>query len=1675
MTTLAEKERAESSDLLVFDSELLAERDYWAKRLVDLGPPATFPRTAGAGGGSLAVEIELPGAVLEALGKLTGGKPFLVLSVLTGIVQLALAKHGNASPVALATPALLAEGESRQAAKANAVVILGSVDPGGAFRDLLMTARQTLLEAYKRQRFPVKHLLRHLGLAAATGSPLFDVALVYEDLHAPLVPAEHGFTFRFEGTGRALRGRLEVAAGRLDDAVASRLAGRFVRLLEGALADTARPLAHLDARTAEEIAAVERWSSTDAELDLSCPVPMLVAAVAEARPDALALAAGERSLTYGELLERSRRFARRLAALGVGPEVTVAVCAEPGPEMVTALLGVLLAGGAYVPLDSSHPAERLAFLIEDCGAPVVLAEEGLLEIAASRPPHVLVLDPDGRAFAGESAEPLEPALGPDSLAYVIYTSGSTGEPKGVAVRHGGLLNLITWHRRTYELGREDRTTQIAGPGFDASVWEIWPTLTAGASLHFPDPEVRIAPARLPGWLGEEEITLTFLPTPLAEATLGEVWPEGVGLRAVLTGGDRLHAPPPAGTPFELFNHYGPTENTVVATAGRVPAGRFEDGTPPIGRPIANHRIHLADSRLQAVPTGVAGELLIGGASLARGYHGRSAATAAAFVPDPWSPASGERLYRTGDLARLGADGQLDFLGRLDRQVKILGFRIELGEIEAHLRRHGGVAEAVVDVVEDTPEDRLLVAWIVPDGELPEPATLRAHLAERLPGYMVPSAFVGLDALPLSPNGKIDRRALPPPPARRGEADGGAEKPRHPVDETLCAMFAEVLGVERVGMDDHFFELGGNSLLATRLLARVSAAFDTEVPLVVLLQKPTVRDVAAAVKEARWSGRLAGRDAIERRPARTDHPLSPAQKRMWFLHRFEPESPAYNVPGAFRLKGRLDAPAFARALGGVVRRHATLRTAFREVEGEPRAVVRPAGEVELPTIDLAGLPAGHRETEARRIAGREARRPFDLETGPLLKACLLRLDATEHVAFLSLHHIVADGWSVGILAREVAALYGGELASRPAELPEPEVRYTDFAAWQSARLAGAERDVLLGYWRGLLEPRPPRLELPADHPGAASGRGEHRAFPLPDELSVELRRLARREGVTLYMLLLAAFYAFLHRLTGQQDLIVGSAIAGRERPEIEGLIGFFVNMLPLRLRLEDNPRFRTLLGRVRELTLGAYAHQEMPLDELVRELGVSEGLFDVAFGLQNAPRAVFDLPELVIEPLELDHEAVRFGLTVWVHETSGDGLKILWTYDTGRFEPATIARLNERFATVLAAAVKRPEAPVDTLELLAGATAAGPESASKSSSSPSPASPKEKKTMAKSLKKRAGFGKKKLGAAKKVTVSGEDLVTSRQFDGHACPLVIEPRAENVNLATWAAAKRDELEEKLLKHGAILFRGFGVDAPERFTEITRTVTPELLDYTERAAPRVQVKKGVYTSTEFPADQTIPLHHEMSYSHNWPTKIWFYCDQPAKEGGCTPLTEDRLVIESIDPKIRQRFLDKKVMYVRNYGEGVDLSWREAFQTEDRAAVEEYCRQSHMEAEWRDGDRLRTRAVRQVVATHPRSGDTVWFNHAHMFHQSNLPAAVRESLLAEFAEDELPRNAFYGDGTPIETSVLDEIRGVYNELAITFPWQKGDLLLCDNFLVSHGREPFVGPRRVLVAMAELFTNTEL
>jgi amino acid adenylation domain-containing protein len=1316
-------------------AELESQLAYWKSQLsgelpiIQLPLDHSRPAVQTFNGGNLTAS--LPPELAVALKALSREEGVTLFMAGLAIFQTLLHRYSGQTDIVMGSPIAgrqQAETEALIGFFVNTLVFRTDLSGDPTFRELLQRVREVALGAYTHQDLPFEKLVEELQPGRdLSRSPLFQVMFAIQN--APASPPDlsgisigflegAGVTAKFDlsmtmtDTGSGLVNTIDYNTDLFDHSTITRLFDHLHNLVESIVRQPDRRLSEFKLLAeSEQQQVVVEWNRTAVDYGVPRALHELVEAQVARTPEATALVFEDEEVSYAELNQRANKVARHLQSLGVGPDVIVGVCMERSVELVVGLLGILKAGGAYLPLDPAYPSQRLQFMLADARPPVLLTQQHLLTALPVHEAQVVCLDaPKWKTPLARDAE--NPAIEVSDLnaAYVIYTSGSTGRPKGAMNTHGAIVNRLLWMQDAYGLTPADRVLQKTPYSFDVSVWEFfWPLMT-GARLVVASPGGHQDAKYLAELIVRQQITTVhFVPSMLQIFIDSPEAGSCTSLRRVICSGEalshelqeRFHAC----LPTELHNLYGPTEAAVDVTAWACERGGQRHSVP-IGKPITNTTIYILDSKLCPVPVGVAAELHIGGIGLARGYLNHPELTAERFTPDPFSTTPGARLYKTGDLARYWPGGEIEYLGRLDFQVKVRGLRIELEEIEAVLAEHEAVREVVVVARRNKPGDIRLVAYLVSHDKLPVTSgELRLHAGQKLPDYMVPSAFVMLDELPLSPNGKLDRRALPEPEWSSPDAEGYIA-PRTATEEIVAGIWMEVLGAKQVSVHDNFFEIGGHSLLATQVISRVRQTFHVELLLRKVFEKPTVEGLAeiidSLVQEKQGVALAPPLRPIERTPAM---PLSFAQQRLWFLNQMEPDNPFYNITMAVRVDGRLDIGALEKTFQEIVRRHETLRTTFSSINGEAVQVIAPDVKLEIPLVDLEQLPEDQREDRVELLILEATQYKFDLETGPLFRVTLLKLEEESHVTIISLHHIVSDGWSLGLLIGEVASLYEAHVKGEPSRLADLPVQYADFAHWQRSWLDGQGLEMQLEYWRKQLAGAPPLLELPTDYPRPAvpTRRGAHTSLSVRDDVAEQLRLLGRAEGATLFMTLLAAFDILLARYTTQTDIVVGTPIANRNRVEVENLIGFFTNTLVLRADLSGNLTFRELLRRVRDLSLEAYTHQDLPFEQLVQELDPERDLshtplFQVMFGVQNVAIPGVDLPAIRLAPMTIESGIAKFDLSLFMFEGGGD-LQGRLEYSTDLFGSDTIARMMGHFQQLLASIASNPDQRIEDLPML----------------------------------------------------------------------------------------------------------------------------------------------------------------------------------------------------------------------------------------------------------------------------------------------------------------------------------------------------------------------------------------
>ena len=1217
----------------------------------------------------------------------------------------------------------------------NTLVLRADLSGNPSFRELLSRVRDICVAADANQDLPFEKLVQELQPERdQSRNPLFQVMFVLQNATSPfsgipglrIEPLELATTrspfdlslFLREREGKYI-GYIEYSTDLFDRDRIERMAGHFQTLLEAIVADPDQSIATLPILTeAERHQILVEWNDTAADYPKDKCIHQLFEEQVERTPDAIALEFEDKQITYRELNRRANQLAHYLISLGIGPEKLVGICVERSIEMVVGLLGILKAGGAYVPLDPTYPKERLRFMLEDSQVSVLLTQETLVEDRGWRiedgDPRSSILDPRLQSslprsrLAGNCAgkhENLSPALKADNLAYVIYTSGSTGKPKGVQIEHRSVVNCL--HSLGEQLGftEHDVLLAVTTISFDISALELFLPLVVGGKVVVAGRDQAVDGGELSRRLRDVSATAMQATPSTWRLLMDAGWKGSPGFK-ILCGGEAMPRELTEAllTSGKLWNLYGPTETTIWSMAHKVESA---EGSVPIGRPLANTKIYMLDSRLQPVPIGVHGDLYMGGDGLARGYWNNPELTAERFIPNPFSDEAHARLYRTGDRARYRSDGTIEFLGRTDNQVKIRGHRIELGEIESVLMQHSAVNQTVVVAFDefasdsDNPQSKIensksLAAYVVPvQSSAPAVIELRRFLQEKLPDHMVPSSFVFLNALPLTANGKLDRNALPPPDGERPLLDHGFVEPRTEIEELVAQIWRDVLKLDKIGIHDNFFDLGGHSLLATRVIANLQEVFSKDVPLHVLFDAPTIAELAVELEEIVRQGHAPELPPIMQAPRNGPLPLSMNQEHLWYVDQMMPGTHFFNMPYVYRLSGELNVEALEKALSEIIRRHEALRTVFDEVDGKLVQIIKDGSTIQLPTEDLRRGTPHDLSQQAAVLLLEEREQPFDLATGPLFRIRLLRLTDRESFLVVTMHHIISDQWSMQVFDREMVNIYEAYSQGRHSPFGGLPFQFGDHAVWEKGLLKSGLLDRQWEYWKQQLSG--PLLELEFTKSPARNKELSFRTSRQPIELDETLfggiKALARRESCTPFMIILAALNLVLYALTGQEDIRIGTLVANRRRREAESMIGHLLNTVVLRTKLSPNLSCGQLLRQVREITLAAYAHQELPFEQLARvletETKIKRGsLFQVLLSYHNADFQPVNLPGLTFASLgwqlpvsEPEVMLTACDLIVNIRETSTK-LTGSVNYKTDTFDKNIVASMTERFAAVL---------------------------------------------------------------------------------------------------------------------------------------------------------------------------------------------------------------------------------------------------------------------------------------------------------------------------------------------------------------------------------------------------------
>ncbi|WP_275667432.1 non-ribosomal peptide synthetase [Bacillus swezeyi] len=1172
----------------------------------------------------------------------------------------------------------------------NTLALRNEIDTSKRFKEFLNQTKDRTIAAFEHSEYPFDDLIRKLhNVREPNRNPLFDTMFVLEDARmftkqkgdvklSPIIfeldNAKFDMIFNVLDFEQQIVLNIEYSTNLLKEETTLRIAENYIRILEEISANLDVTLDQIDMISHEERRMlVEEFNNTEAAYSKEKTVHQLFEEQAKRTPDQTAVVFEEQKLTYRELNEKANQWARLLREKGVRPDTVVGIMMERSANMIAAIMGVLKSGGAYLPIDPEYPIDRIKYMMDDSGVKVILTDDpfgkgfetGSIEFIDIEDEKIDMQDPSDVADVNQSGD----------LAYVIYTSGSTGKPKGVMIEHHSLVNLCCWHQYRFEISPNDNSSIYASVSFDAFVWELFPYLTAGAAVHVLNQETRLDVEQLNRYFNEHHISISFLPTPVCEQFM---LLDNHSLRTLLTGGDKLNVFKENN--YQIVNNYGPTENTVVATSFKIDKPYHNI---PIGKPIDNVNTFILNQDNQLCPLGAVGELCIAGGGLARGYLNRPDLTAEKFIQHPLVP--GERMYRTGDLAKILPDGNIQFLGRVDQQVKIRGYRIEPGEIETQLLKHEDIDEAAVMAREDSDHDHYLCAYVVAKKEV-EPEEIRGFLKKNLPSYMVPAHFVKLDQLPLTVNGKLDKKSLPAP-ERSIEMEHGYEAPRDETEEKLVSIWEDALGIEKIGISSNFFDAGGHSLKAAALLSTIHKELSVKVPLRQIFETPTIkglREFIGSTKESAFT-------SIRKTEEKAYYRLSSAQKRLYILNQIEGSGVAYNMPFAMTIQGDFDVRRFENALNKMIERHESLRTSFFMIDGEPVQKIEKEIDFQVGYSDVGA------ESAEEKIKG--FIRPFHLEKAPLLRAEIVKVNENEHLMMFDMHHIISDGVSMDILMKELTVFYEGK------SLPPLNIQYKDYAEWEK----GIDQDHQLNkqeeFWLNMFKDDVPVLDMPADYkrPLAQSAEGDTVTVTIEKETFSKLQQMAKENGVTMYMLLLAGYTTLLSKYTGQEDVIVGTPIAGRKHEDVHHLIGMFINTLAIRNHPAGKKTFRNYLHEVKENTLLAYENQDYQFDDLVEKVNIKRDisrnpLFDTMLVYHNTDMKPFEAEGLRSKMLEIKRGISKFDLTVTASEALA-GLRLEVEYCTALFKKERIERLSEHLISLLQKAAENPDIELNQIDVL----------------------------------------------------------------------------------------------------------------------------------------------------------------------------------------------------------------------------------------------------------------------------------------------------------------------------------------------------------------------------------------
>ncbi|WP_137169584.1 non-ribosomal peptide synthetase [Marinomonas sp. FW-1] len=1668
--------------------------DYWRNKLEGM-PPAIALSTdhpyhaQGAPVGKV-LDYQFTSAVLthiEHSARTLGVTPF---QLMLAAFRLLLWRHSGQTDFAVGLPVAgrqHPESQSMVGLFVNTLVSRHPVQPEAPFATWLESMVDSLQKDLEHQEMPLEQLIANLqperNLAR---SPLFQVLFNYQsDLHGSrtlntadlewqtldLGDVERAAKFEIsinlfrQPEGLSLQ--LEYNASVFDQVRAEQWLTDYVALIEAVCGDAKQSIEQY--RLPSMVAPlIPHSEAITAQEDFLTRFEQQV----QQTPDATALIVADQKMSYQALNDAANRTAHWLLASGLveqgaADEQCIAFCLPRTQAMVIALLAIQKAGAAYLPLDPSHPLERSRYVLDHAQPKCVwVADEAMQTALASDLVPTMTWHNVQSLSAVQHCDNPMVVRHPASLQYCLYTSGSTGKPKGVAVERRQFANFLTAMER--QLPAFQSLLALTTVTFDIAGLELCLPLVKGATVVLGNEDDRRDSERLSALVKQHGVDL-IQATPSGWRLLAELAPASLANITALVGGEALEvelARQLQSRCKQVINVYGPTETTVWSTYQTL-RGNLSHALVAIGEPLRNNQCFVLDERLQPVPKGVIGELYIGGDAVTRGYLKQPALTAERYIPNPFM-ADGSRLYRTGDRVKQLAEGGLYFVERADHQVKIRGFRVELGEIESLLMSHPSVQHAAVGVWRQHHGDVLHGYCVMRAGHVFDSADLRTYLSAQLPEYMVPSSLQELAALPLNASGKVDRKALPEPK----QSDVAEVSELTTVQERVLAdAWQEVLGVTQLGKDSHFFHLGGHSLSAAQVRARLRSK-GWSLPLKAVFDGPQL----AAMAEQMVNDEQRTITPVARQ---TWMPLSPAQRRIWFMQQMDPQDAGFNMNFAVQIDGDLSHNALQHALDAVVARHEILRVTYHDHQGTPMQRVNAELNVPVQYYDLRGAEAAH-VTEQQAVAAGQA---FDLTKEAPLKVYLYQIAEHSFVCQMVQHHIASDGWSGERLIQDLAHAYRMAIntdASAQVQLPELTVQYLDYAVYQQSEGERQRQERGIGYWQTHLQGAPSQLALPFDYQrGSEQGQagGDAYSFTLEAGVAQALQQVAKQHDCSVFMVLMALYTCVIHSESREQDLVIGTDSANRTLPETEPLIGFFVNLLALRFKPRVTMSFSDYLAHVKQVCLVGFEHQEVPFDQVVEavkpdRIAGQHPLIQALLVLQNQPSAPDELlsnsalGNIRLTPIPAAQTHSKFDMALFVSEAEQGALALRWVYSKRLFEQATIERMAQALQQLAqwltTASPERQETSLTALTTFIKGTTSMSDTLM--SDSDTKKTPSKMGKLGKLKKNR----QRESNAASGPRINVRPLSSERPF-----PLLVESMEPGLDANIWAQNNQAQILTWLEHHGGIVFRGFNLPDPVVFESFCQSMYPELYgQYGD--LPKKEGGKKIYRSTPYPDDQMIMYHNESSHQFSWPRRQWFYCEIPSVEGGATPIVDCREMYHRLPQWAREKLLNKGLKYVRHFS-GLDVSWQHFFKTEDKAEVEAICRKGDIQFEWYDEDKLCISQNCPAIIRHPVTGEMSFFNQIQLHHYSFLEEEVKAYLLNAGGEDKLPRNVYYGDGEPLEQDLVDLISTLYEACAVRFDWQKGDVVMLDNMLAAHARDPFKGERKIAVAMGDIYRQSDL